>query len=426
MNKHLFGIIFILTSGIKALGQTEVVLTDRIPDQRFEKSEASVPAFKLVGDSMEYILAGVGETPHQHKVVFPDMKGCLDTAYSYLFFNGIKDNPLKGQIPILWGNYNQTQPIRMWIDVNCNFNFSDDGEPIVIKKGFKYIDLMLNNSENKEGIYMVRLSKFNFGNNPGWYVLLDKYYKKTYPNRRFLGPNLCFREQQLRTVGARVAIGADSICVGLYDGNGNGLYSDIEEDAILCGSYHSKILSHLESDGAVFLTEAKTHQIKNAGKTWEISDPDPAGRTLKIKCLSSMVSLGPPAGTKLNFRFKTHQGKYIKLKKFGCHKTVLYIYDWKNPKLTEDTAALAEISRKYRKKIKIIALYYGEQPGLVKNFVQFGKPPFLCGLASKEIIRQCQMDPLPGTIYLKKRRRVKVSYTNPAALLEILNQNHKF
>lgn len=425
MAKYLIPVLLLLCCHpIQA--QTEVVLTDRIPDQRFDKSEAAIPAFKLTGDSLEYLLAGVGEQPHKQKMVLPDMKGCLDTAYSYLFFNGIKNNPLKGQVPVIWGNYNQTQPIRMWIDLNCNFNFADDGEPIIIKKGFKYIDLMLNNSENKEGIYLVRLSRFNFTNNPGWYVMLDKYYKKTYPNRRFLGPNLCFREQQLRTVAARVAIGTDSICIGLYDGNGNGLYNDAEEDAILSGPYHTKILSNLESDGAVYMTEAKSYRINSGGKDWEISEPDQAGRTLKIKCINSIASFGPAAGKKLSFRFRTPQGKYIKLKKFGCRKTIIYIYDWKNPKFSEDTGALGEISRKFHKKVRVIALYYGDQPGLVKNFVQFGKPPYICGLASKEIIRQCQMEQLPGTIYLKKRRKVKLSYTTPPALLDLLNQNHRY
>lgn len=194
---------------------------------------------------------------------------------------------------MLIGNYNQSKPMKLWIDMNCNFDFIDDGDPDEIVRNFKYVDLILNNSKVTDGLYITRLSKFNFANNSNYYFMLEKYFKNLYPNRRFLGPNYCFREQQLRTVAKRVYIGNDSFSIGLYDGNANGLYTDEEEDEIVIGEYHAKYISTSEEDGAIVFSNKKTYTFTKRGITYEVSNMDQAGKSLSIKALSNNVAIGP-------------------------------------------------------------------------------------------------------------------------------------
>ena len=399
----------------------ELILNERIPDQKFEKSEVAIPLFRLTGDTIEANIPALGNKNVINKIKFPKMVGCKDTAYGYLFFNGVENNPLKANIPMLIGNYNQSQPMKLWIDMNCNFDFNDDGDPDEIVRNFKYIDLILNNSKVTDGLYITRLSKFNFSNNSSYYFMLEKYFKNLYPNRRFLGPNYCFREQQLRTVAKRVHIGNDSFSIGLYDGNGNGLYTDEEEDEIVIGEYHDKFISTLEEDGAIVFSNKKTYTFSKRGLIYEVSNIDQAGKFLSIKLLSNKVAIGPEIGKKLKFKFKTHKDKYVKLKKYRCKKVVLYFFDWNNPELKNDTIALNEIHHKYGKKIKVIILNYGSQPGLIKNYVQFGKISYICGISSKEINLKCSVEKYPSTIFLKRFNKVKLTNTSPQEILEQLN-----
>lgn len=419
MKFFLISILFLNFSHI--YGQSnEIILNERIPDQRFVKSEVALPLFRLIGDSIESEVTGEGKS-HSYKIVFADMRGCLDTAYTYLFFNGIENNPLKGNVAVLIGNYNQILPMKLWIDVNCNLNFSDDGDPIELKKNFKYVDIALSNSKVPDGLLMNRLSLFNFKNNSSYYVMLDKYFKNLYPTRRFLGPTYCFREQQMRTVGRRMVIGNDSICIGLYDGNNNGLYTDIDEDEIVIGDYKSPVISTLEEDGAIVFTSQKVYTFVRRGVKYEVSNIDQAGRSLSLKTLDEKVLKGPELNKKIKFKFKNHKDQYVSLRKFRCKKVVLYFFDWSNPQLADDTVALNEINHKFGKKVKVVMLNYGGHPGLIKNYVQYGKIDYWCGISNKRINTQCKIDEFPSTIFLKKRRKVKLAHTSPSEILLLLN-----
>ncbi|MBI3232788.1 MAG: hypothetical protein HYZ42_01895 [Bacteroidetes bacterium] len=418
---HIFLFCLLVT---RLSGQTmEVILNERIPDQKFEKSEVAVPCFRLVHDSIEHILPSSNAKSQVFKVKLAKMDACLDTAYTYIFFNGIENNPLKGSIPVLIGNYNQALPMKLWIDMNCNFDFSDDGDPIELKKNFKYVDLILSNSKLTDGLYVTRWSKFNFKNNSSYYFMLDKYFKNLYPNRKFLGPNYCFREQQLKTIARRIKIGQDSMSIGLYDGNGNGLYTDVEEDEILIGDFNCSQLSTLPEDGAIEFTESKSYTFSRRGIKYELSNIDAAGKSCTIKILDEKVAIGPEVGTKLKFKFKNHKDKFVKTRKYRCKKVVIYIFDWNNPELGNDTVALNEISKNYGKKVKIIMLNYGKQPGLIKNYVQFAKPKYDLGISSAEINRLCKVEKMPTTIFLKKRRKVYLPSTTPTQILTLLKEN---
>ncbi len=139
-----------------------VNLNYRVKDDVYEKTQAVVPVFKYTGDSIEeFTRFGVEQkkVPQKFRLTLPDMKGCMDTAYGYLYFSGTTRPVNQGYRLMVIGNYRRRQPPAIiYTDKNDNFDLSDDGPPDTLTHDMYYLDLVLRNSEVPEGKYIVRLS----------------------------------------------------------------------------------------------------------------------------------------------------------------------------------------------------------------------------------------------------------------------------
>lgn len=91
MLKKIYILIALNVVFLNNYGQSlELILNERIPDQKFEKSEVAIPLFRLTSDSIEASIASLGNKTVTYKIKLPKMIDCRDTAYGYLFFNGVE------------------------------------------------------------------------------------------------------------------------------------------------------------------------------------------------------------------------------------------------------------------------------------------------------------------------------------------------
>jgi hypothetical protein len=402
-------------------------LNEQARDDRFLKSQTSIPMFRLLGDSLEENSLE-GTTPAKWHPIkkMPDLRDCKDTGYFYIYFNGVPHGVLKNYVAVMVGNYSMRKPMQWWVDYNGNLDFTDDiKEPIQLLSTFKYVDITLVNAANNEGHYTVRLSRLNFVNNTNYFTMLDNYFKKTFPNRRFLGPGYGLKEQQQRIRSTHFKWAKDSFIIGAFDGNNNGIYTESGEDKIVIADYNATTISAEEADGAMVCNGNKTYTFDRRGIRYEVSLANETGVKLNIAVKQEGLGYGLVVGEKFpSFRFKTTRKSQVKTRRYMRWKpTVVHFFNFDDTaKLSDDTAALGAIYRKYGKRIKIICFFYGKKPELLKNYIQFGKIEWLNGYGSKEINHRCKIEKIPSTYYCKRFRRIKLSGTSPKEIYELLEQ----
>ncbi len=347
------------------------------------------------------------------------MPDCKDTGYFYLFFNG-SSSLVKGCVPVIIENpITPTKPLKLHIDYNGNFNFTDDGQGVQLPRTFRYADVILHNQ--KGGKTMVRLSRMSIKGYEGYYTLQNQYYQNTYPERLFLGLFASFRAQTFRVRKADCIFGQDSFQIGLHDGNTNGNYTESEEDELVFANKGDSVFSTTIEDGAMALTGKSEYTFERRGRKYSLKVV-PSGDTLEVtqqQANQTVFSLA--VGSRFpKFSYQNTRREKTATKKLRFKKALIYFFDFKSPTLEADTTALSAIVSRYGKKIKVIGLYYGPYPEFLKNYIQYGHIKWTAAYASKEILNRCKVEQVPTTYYLKRWRKVKLSNTSPAEVLRLL------
>jgi hypothetical protein len=113
-------------------------LNPKVEDDKLKKTQAIIPVYKFTGMSIEPYTNFGAETKKNTSWInlkkMPDMTGCYDTAYSFIYFSGADNDENSGYLLALIGNYSRTirQTVHFYIDKNNNLDFTDDGLPYLM------------------------------------------------------------------------------------------------------------------------------------------------------------------------------------------------------------------------------------------------------------------------------------------------------
>jgi hypothetical protein len=406
-----------------------VNLTQRVIDDNYTKSQAVVPIFKYVADSIEeFTRFGLEDDKplKKFKIKLPDMSGCMDTAYGYLYFGAILREVNPGYRMVLVGNYRRRymKKALVFIDHNDNLDLSDDGPPDTLFGSDTHLDVIMRNAAAPEGKYIVRLSYFEFGQNAAYKLMLNEHYRKHSGSKIFTNADFCFREQRLNVIAGDYNDGLDSFRFAVQDANCNGLYNDAGVDKIYIVPYRTYKVTDKPQTLLDEKNALKTTFEWNL-KQYKLTALDAAGRFVEFaRNEGGKLKYALNEGKKVpKITFQSSDGKKLKeekLRRYRGQWVYLYFWNSNSPGLNEDTATLRKIQNFYCNKVTIIAMNYGDNVVGLNRFINFSSPNWKNALSSREINELFFIKQMPAGFLLRRGNRLVEQNFTPQELLSKL------
>ena len=422
--RKLFVAISIFYSSLMLAQQTfRVNLNSKVEDDKLKKTQAIIPVYKYTGMSIEPYSNFGAEISKNTKWIglkkLPDMFGCVDTAYSFIYFSGADNAENSGYLIAIIGNYNRMsrRTVHFFIDKNNNLDFSDDGLPYLMPFEKDSIIVNLQNSIVSGSEYEIKFSRIVFGKNLAYKDLLNEHYQKHSGKKIFTKINNCFREQRYNLCSANYRSLNDSFTLGIKDMNVNALYNDYGTDMIYIGPYKQSIISE-------DLIEYKKGKNKTSfewnEKKFYISAIDPLGKWIDIQEAANKKTY-----KKLKICRKVPKISFVNemsvkysLKQFRRKHIYLYFFNDDLPGLEEDTFYLRKIHNEFGNKIQVIGMNYGDEPRSMRFFQQYYKIPWIIGMSNREINKKFYIENLPKGFWIGKHRRLKERNYTPKMMYE--------
>jgi hypothetical protein len=419
-------ILFIAALVFSIHSYSQVNLDKRVKTQLFDKGFNIIPAYKLHGDTLEaYTDAYAGQDLEKFRVKLPDMTGCTDTGYAFIYFGGFERNVCKDYSVIIIGNAQSYKIPRLFIDDNHNLDFSDDGAPVEFPYNQEKIEFDLCNQQVKTGCLHYVLSRYRLQNQYQMRKNLDLFFESNAGTKKYLGLENSFRIQWHNQWGADIKMGTDSFRLVVEDHNINGLYNDAGIDHIQLVHYGTEPVTNNVNEGSVLLPKGRDPIIlQHLNESFAVSDISADG---KSAILTYNGKHKRPAEKLLNkraprFKFELLSYRnYHKLRKYKGKPVFVYFYNFK----TADTVVFKQLKSLYEHagdKISIITLDYGDNPQLIKDFVKQNYYMWYNGLATKKIMKQYKVDQLPMGFYLDKKLKVRKIGITPSEMEEMMKQ----
>lgn len=423
MRKLLFLCLGLTSMFGFAQEEIHVDLSGGARDAFFEKSRLIIPVFKLKELQIEeYQEFGVPheEKPETHSVILPKLGKCIDTGYFYLYSNLNKNKDLSFT-PVLVLNYSRRiHPAVFYVDRNHNYDFSDDGAPDTFHFRQKELDISIYEPSDTLQKITTRLSRFPFNEDLSFKKLANEFYKLYGGDKVYVGTDFSFREQRYQFRSSVVVAEEDTFQIALFDANFNGRYDDVGIDMIVLDKAGEELLSR---DKMFPVTkDLKECYFERGFKSYKVLSIDPYGRFINFKYdPSQKAKYQLVEGKKVpKIVFRDHKDEKVKLKWYRYKPVYIYFWDREAPEFEEDTAALRLIQEKFCPMIKVIALNYGDNPKMLKGYVEFNKVYWLNGVATKKIIQQFNVEETPYGFLLEKKLRLKQKGVRPAEVLQML------
>lgn len=400
-----------------------IELTERALDDKFEKTQAIIPVFKYESNTIEeYTLIGDYTKKELGKftVKMPNMEGTVDTAYSFLFFGASTNQVNKGYVLMVIGNYKRgSRPGLLYIDRNMNLDLTDDGAPDTMNYFDDYKDITLTNPQFTEGTHTIRLSRFPIGKNEKYKILLGDHYRKNSGSKKFTSVNFSFREQRINVIRGSYKNGQDSFSLALKDNNCDGIYNEEETDLLYLSSYKTDVF-----DGEAMVVKyggKERTSFEWNGKKYLLSNIDKAGKyvELTIDEDAELVNVLPTCDKVPKFTFVTPENDKYDIKDFKKDKKPIYIYvfNLEDPNFQQDTLALRQLHNKYKDKVTIITLNYGQTPKQVWAHKYFDHIPWIVGLSNANFQQAFFIEETPVGILINHKRRLCKYGLKPSELL---------
>jgi len=413
MRNHIF--LCLALGLIHFNSNAQTALTQRIKTQLFDKGYNIMPVYGCNGTQLEYYTdAYAGEKLEKFEVKFPDLRGCTDTGYAFVYFAGFERNSCKNFSVIIIGNARSMLIPKFFIDKNHNLDFSDDGPSIDFPYNRESIEFDLCNQKETTGCLHYRLTRYHLDNQYTLRKNLDDFFTYNAGTKKYLGLNNSFRIQCHNQWGADMKFGNDSFRVVVEDHNSNGIYNEPGIDHIHLVPYGEEPVSNDIHDGSIILPKTPSNksefsiQLQHLNESYLVTRISANGQTIDIKYNGKHRRKAEKLLHHKAPRFKYEllaYRKYVKLRKSRGQPVYLFFYNFK----TADTATfnhLKVLYNTYEGKIKIITLNYGNSPALVKDFVKSDYYMWSNGLATRKIIQRYKVDQLPMGFILDKRQRV--------------------
>jgi len=416
MRIFLLFVLCLTVSGLFAQTPISLDLAERVEDDKISKSLAILPVYKYIDNSIEpYTMFGVKDKPEQAKLTIsqlPNMKGCRDTGYTYIFFSGANNDLNQGYLLALIGNYKRsTRDILLFIDRNNNLDLSDDGVPDTVHYQDKDLMLRLQNLSNPKAEHFIKISRIQYGQNVKYKQMLTEHYKLHSGTKVFTNINYCFREQRYNTLSGKYKTASDSFTIALKDMNNNGLFNESCADKFYVGSYSDKVQTDVmtyvlpQHDQIFFEWNKKRYQIKSI---------DPTGKNIEfVELPSAKLDKRLELGKKLpKFSFVNLDNQREQIKSYRKKTTFIYFWDIESIS-DEDTMYLGKIKRELESEVNIVTLNHGDEPKKVRMMRYYDEIQWPMAFSSLGLSRLFYVESLPRGFLTSKRLKLKSDAISP-------------
>ncbi len=417
-NLILYFIVLVFTMP----GKSQSILPNRVKTQLYDRGYNIIPAYKCVGNVLEYYTdAYAGEELEKFSVKLPDLTGCTDTGYAFVYFAGFERPTCKNYSVVIIGNAQSLLIPKLFIDKNHNLDFTDDGPSIDFPYNKEDIEFDLCNAVESTACLHYRLSRYRLDNQYTLQRNLEDFFTSNAGTKRYLGMINSFRIQCQNQWGGNIKIENDSFRITVEDHNINGLYNEPGIDHISLVPYGMEPVSNDLKEGSI--VQPKDHSeffLQHLNESYKISGITANGQVLNIsyngKHKRAAEKLLKKRAPRFSYELLAYR-KYAKLRKCRGTPVYLFFYDFK----TADSATfniLKQIYDSAGNRLKIITLNYGNSPSMVREFVKQNYYSWSNGLATKKIYDRYKVDQLPMGFYLNKRLRIMKVGIAPKEMLQ--------
>lgn len=409
-----------------ATGQhLSVSLNTSIKNDIFEKSLNPLPVFKLSNSEMEMTEAEGRKEPVKFKAVLPAIPAASDTSYFFLYFGANIHKNHGGYIAVVVINScNRKDPI-LYVDRNLNYNFTDDGEPLLFKRGDAELVINLVNPSDSLANLSYRITRFNLVGKDHYRDMMDEFYRMQEKSRVFRGLRCSFREQRYNCKGGTYYSSLDSITIGLMDVNCNGVFTDAGVDKILVADAGAPFLPTETGFGASLMPEKKAEVLVEFKNTqYRITKIDPYGNSIEVERIpDELITLKLAEGSKApKIIFTKASGRKFKLNRYRRQSVYLYFVRFPYENFTEDTTAFVALRKKYPK-LKLVWIHYGGNPKSLQIIAGLPNVDWYCAYSNRNINKLVGIGHFPMGILLEKKRKVKKFDISPQEVEKYLPQN---
>lgn len=415
-------LILLLFRALNLMAQNDVITVNLDTwgkDDRFHKYENTLALFKVQGDTIKSL--DFEDLRPSVNIIIKKPTGYKNYAYGFLFFTGSNNYKNQGYVTVLVGDYNTVNP-TMWVDVNQNFDFTDDEKIVMPYYYQKGIEITLPNAQNNAGGNKVLLTRTMLFGKLDLRKYKDEYYQYYYKDRTFVGLDFTYREQRYLAKTGIVKLNDDSFRIALHDGNSNGRFNDKDTDRVIVINYNDSIYDTTNDLFASKLSgNVKNNYFEKNGKIFEIVEADASGTFIKIKPSNSDMLFGKIAeGKKIpKVSITTHRGEKKNLKKLRKHQVFMYFTSLTSKNFEKDTATLRKIAAIDSCHIRVILFLYTNKSYTVRIYGSQSKANYTVALGHKILNKKLGIRGLPQTLLVGKRRKVTKYGITPE---EYLNQ----
>lgn len=397
-----------------------VPLNQYARDDRFERFNLNLALFDMPNDTL-LTWDFEGLTTAQPRVA-KRPPGFKAYAYGFLFFAGHQSADNAGYLPLLVGNPYHKNP-TLYADLNGNYDFTDDSvvHTLPWRGDSSVIDFCI------PGTLQCSRVKFTRHVVDGKYIykeLMNEFYAMTYPNRKFIGMEHCYREQHYQTRFGVLTVGGETCLVGLYDGNNNGVYNEADSDRFVMANPGDTVFYPFDDlYSSVLSNKAGKCFVDKNGKQYEWVSASADGTSLVLNVLDQTSNANQiKTGKKLpKFKYITWKGERRKIAKLRKYELFIYFGSPQSPGFKDDTAALRILAHTYADRLKVIGFIEVNKSYELSIFGQYSYLNWILAYKDKELNRKLGIRGLPSSIYTRKRRRVQAYNLSPQALLNQLN-----
>ncbi|MBP9689947.1 MAG: hypothetical protein KBE91_10080 [Bacteroidia bacterium] len=417
----LFGLMCLSFANVIAQQQITVNLNEFARDDKFERLNMNMALFEVTNDTiLSWDFEGMKKAEAM-PIIKPE--GYKAYAYGYLFFAGNSAGKSPGFLTVLVANPYHTTP-TLYIDLNNNFNFTDDdfkaqlpwrGDTVIV-------NFCLPNTEKCS---QVKFTRHKISGSQAYKELLNEFYQTTYPNRKFIGMDHCYRQQQYQIKSGVALAGGDSIRFALYDGNNNGIFNEADSDRFVVASINDTVFYPFDDlYGSTISKKQGYCFVDKNGKQFEFKSATANGSLLTISISSQANNADQiKQGKKLpRFKYITWKGERKKIAKLRRYHVYIYFGSPQSTNFTADTIALRELAHKYPKTLKVIGFIEVNKSYELSIFGQYSYLNWTLAYKDKNLNKKLGIRGLPSSIYTKKRRRVIQYNLTPNELLQELSK----
>lgn len=142
-----------------------------------------------------------------------------NTAYGFMYFTGVNPSTFDKEITLLVLNYQSPHP-TVYADTNGNLDFTDDGDPVVLKNN-TVLKLQNHKVPHTYFQYQISKSKILQENEPG----LRNRYAAKFPNGSIVSAHYWLTNRRLSIRSHQAKLNGKPITIFLIDRSADGLFT---------------------------------------------------------------------------------------------------------------------------------------------------------------------------------------------------------